>query len=879
MNKKLFLGMFAAAGMLLATSCSNDELDMVQSGNEVQVTFSLAAEGGIATRAISDGKSADLLYYAIFDADQKLITTIATSANGLLKKENAFPNQSKKDEVTVTLAKGQEYTAVFWAQDTDCKAYTVTAEQDGLKVAVDYEGDNNDETRDAFFKAETFKVTGNAKIDVELKRPFAQINVGVTDADWNAAVASGITISESKVVIKNAATSINLLDGTVSGEQAVEYDFAAIPANANEVLAVDVDADGTIEDSEKYKYLSMSYILVNDENGGSSKTTLEADGLQFTFKSGGSDIVFDEGLHAVPVQRNWRTNILGKLLTGDIDFTIVINPIYDGDYNIIDGTESTNEIASGVTVEGNTYRISSADGLKWLADVVNGTATTTNGYTEEFAQSNFYGKTVVLTNDIDLANVDWTPISDGCKVAGDGLGECFSGTFDGGNHTISNMTVEGKGYVGLFATAVGTIKNVKMRNVSVKGTTFVGAVIGYIYGTIENCHVDGGNVTAVLDEEDNNGNNVGGIVGFVGEGKGVVTGNSVKNLNVTAYRTVGGIAGRVLSSTTVTNNILDNVAVVADMLQDGGETVDKAKAGQVVGDNMANADLSSNTVNNVTVSIWTPVEGTVSVTPNNISDIKFNENTTYRFLGTYSDEVVITASKGCTQTFDGSGATFKSHIRFLANRIADNLSDVTSERSGKYTFRKFETPNSIAFGACAVEELNIEGCNAYMMYFNISNSKVNATSNTIVRPATAEESYKRFDGVTQKDIVQVYADNYVLNLNNNIIKDEKGSGNNIEIYGNYTQFQQNNPTWINSITAKGNVISNTSTTTPLVKIYNDVTYAPVEYPADYEIKDVAKTLAKQLKTENTTSGGSCLLEILCRATGKDDSNQQLNGDE
>lgn len=65
MNKKLFLGMFAAAGMLLATSCSNDELDVVQSGNEAQVTFSLAAEGGIATRAISDGTGADLLYYAI----------------------------------------------------------------------------------------------------------------------------------------------------------------------------------------------------------------------------------------------------------------------------------------------------------------------------------------------------------------------------------------------------------------------------------------------------------------------------------------------------------------------------------------------------------------------------------------------------------------------------------------------------------------------------------------------------------------------------------------------------------------------------------------------------------------------------------------------
>ena len=68
MNKKLFLGMFAAAGMLLATSCSNDELDVVQSGNEAQVTFSLGLEGGIATRAaISDGTGDELYSIIIFN--------------------------------------------------------------------------------------------------------------------------------------------------------------------------------------------------------------------------------------------------------------------------------------------------------------------------------------------------------------------------------------------------------------------------------------------------------------------------------------------------------------------------------------------------------------------------------------------------------------------------------------------------------------------------------------------------------------------------------------------------------------------------------------------------------------------------------------------
>lgn len=341
MNKKLFLGMFAAAGMLLATSCSNDELDVVQSGNEAQVTFSLAAEGGIATRAISDGTGADLLYYAIFDAHGKLITTINGSTAGLLKKENAFLNGSKQDAVEVTLAKGQEYTAVFWAQDASCTAYTVTAETDGLKVAVDYEGDNNDETRDAFFKAETFKVTGNTEIDVVLKRPFAQINVGVYKTDWEAAVKSGIEIEKSSVVIKDAATSINLLTGEVGDETTdveVSYLSNTIP---NEDLKVDLNGDKDYDDeNEKYKWLSMSYILVADRNADSGNGVLgderdALESLQYTFSpKSGNEITFGDGLNSVPVQRNWRTNILGQILTGNIEFNIRINPIFDGDINV-----------------------------------------------------------------------------------------------------------------------------------------------------------------------------------------------------------------------------------------------------------------------------------------------------------------------------------------------------------------------------------------------------------------------------------------------------------------------------------------------------------------------------------------------------------------
>ena len=321
MNKKLFLGMFAAAGMLFATSCSNDELDAVQSGNEAQVSFSLGLEGGIATRAISDGKSADVLVYAVFDKDGKRLSNI----QAVTKTDVTFPTTE-----SITLAKGQTYKVAFWAQDEDCKAYTV--DTDKMSVAVNYANDenkvNNDETRDAFFKTVEFTVTGSTSIDVELKRPFAQINVGVTKADWDAAVASGITVAKSSVVIEKAATELNLLDGTVSGETEVSYELANIPSEPA-ILQVDTDGDGTKED---YKWLSMSYILPSAAPTGYEKAALE--NVAFVFASNGEPIEFNQGLNNVPVQRNWRTNIVGKILTGDITFNIVIDEEFEDDHNV-----------------------------------------------------------------------------------------------------------------------------------------------------------------------------------------------------------------------------------------------------------------------------------------------------------------------------------------------------------------------------------------------------------------------------------------------------------------------------------------------------------------------------------------------------------------
>lgn len=398
--------------MLLATSCSKDELDTASSGNEAQVTFSLGLEGHIATRAISDGKSADKLVYAVFDENGNRITGIEQ----IEKTGVSFPTTE-----TLVLAKGQTYKVAFWAQDADCSAYDVA---DDMNVTVSYEGANNDETRDAFFKTETFTVTGSTSIDVELKRPFAQINVGVEETDWTAAVASGITIQNSSVTIQNAATKINLVTGAVSEPTKVTYSLATIPV---EDLKVDVNGDKNIGDGEIYKWLSMSYILVDDESEtegvqGAGKATLE--GLKFTFQpENGNEITLEDGLNSVPVQRNWRTNILGKLLTGDITFNISIDEMYEDDHIYPNG--SAQELAMAAANGGEVILEENVE-LKQTIIVANGNALTVN----------LNGHSIVNTNQSANATTGVFVVESGSKLTIQG-----EGTIDGGSGSASNLAV------------------------------------------------------------------------------------------------------------------------------------------------------------------------------------------------------------------------------------------------------------------------------------------------------------------------------------------------------------------------------------------------------------------------------------------------------
>ena len=191
-----------------------------------------------------------------------------------------------------------------------------------------------------------------------------------------------------------------------------------------------------------------------------------------------------------------------------------------------------------------------------------------------FAQSvnagtSYAGKTVVLTDDIDLNNVSWTPIGRIGKTSTD-FTYAFKGTFDGQNHTISNLNVSNEGWGGLFGIAhSATISNLEISGATITGNRMAGAVVGQLYGSIDNCHVE--NVTInvtpnAVGESYDNGDKVGGIVGWLGDNGNnrTLTNCTVTNVTLSGYRDIGGIAGYVASSTTVANNTVTNYTITAD---------------------------------------------------------------------------------------------------------------------------------------------------------------------------------------------------------------------------------------------------------------------------------------------------------------------------
>lgn len=327
--KKFLISLIGLGALLTVAGCQREVAkDLENDPNEVAVSFNVGLDG-LKTKAnanYSTGTHATTLEVLVYKQETsglKLLPNVSQTITG------AFANEALTQQVSVKLVKGVTYNVVFWASDPTCRAYTLDKANAKITVApgtADVPVDANDESRDAFFGS-----TGNMAVttafskDVELKRPFAQINVLDRIADWNTALDNAIVFTGSTMTVE-APTVLDLVEGAASEPAPYVFGVTMPDVDNPNIAGYEDDADGA-----HYKYIAMNYILAGE------KATAD---VAFAVYNNGSEL-YDFEVPAAPYQRNYRTIIVGDIFSVDGVFNVKIVPAYDGEHLVTMGLPVT----------------------------------------------------------------------------------------------------------------------------------------------------------------------------------------------------------------------------------------------------------------------------------------------------------------------------------------------------------------------------------------------------------------------------------------------------------------------------------------------------------------------------------------------------------
>lgn len=297
--RKLFLAM-ATVALLLASCSKNDAAtNSPDAGAEQIVTFDVSSLE-LDTR-YGEGEQATTLEWYVY-ADNGIGLTYIQDLSG----SKTF---SKKTNVNIRMIIGRTYHILFWAH-ADGAPYTIDPSSATMKVEYD-KLTANKESYDAFYNYIEMTVSPSTKGGVvELRRPFAQLNVATADTSY--AEAAGYLLDKTGIEVTTYST-MNFRNGRVSDE---------ITATFN----IDTKATGKVEIAGKeYNIISMNYLLIEEKELPNVTLNMqEADGLETLTRK----------YNAVNVKRNHRTYILGNIFTQPANFTVEIwedfNP---GDHN------------------------------------------------------------------------------------------------------------------------------------------------------------------------------------------------------------------------------------------------------------------------------------------------------------------------------------------------------------------------------------------------------------------------------------------------------------------------------------------------------------------------------------------------------------------
>lgn len=306
-----------ALGMLF-TSCQRDD---AQQESQNGVVFSVSAPA-MDTRAAGDGSTVKDLYYAVWSANEDgTLNEIIVDDGQVI---GAFAS-SNATQVHVPLARNMKYVAIFWAQAPSAPFTLDWASQTITMTDKAFVGQN--ENVDAFFNAVTFTFDSDESQNVELRRPFAQLNIGT--ADLAAAEKGGFALSQTAVTVPVAKT-LNLLDGSVGTAEDVTYALADLPTETVEI------------DDVTYDLISINYLLVDgDAYSQESDEGKELVDVVFSYTEEDNTTPIERTFTDITIERNHRTYIVGHLLTEEVNVVVYISKDWESsDYKKLIGDET-----------------------------------------------------------------------------------------------------------------------------------------------------------------------------------------------------------------------------------------------------------------------------------------------------------------------------------------------------------------------------------------------------------------------------------------------------------------------------------------------------------------------------------------------------------
>ena len=312
--------------MLGMTACQKSEsFDAVSGDVDITVSTSLPAQMA-ETRAAGDGTTVNRCIMEIY-LDGELYGERQVAA-----VENLSATFSAR------LIAGKTFDLVFWADksgaDINSDLHYNTADLANVAFTGDYIG--NDDARDAFFGTAQVISDKSQAVNVELKRPFGQLNVKTLDLAEVKAAAPALEPKKVKIEFASVPTGINLLTGELTdAKSAVAYaDAAAV-----------VDAEG---------HLSFDYVLAP-----AGTEQFLADFTMSFLDENGAEVAGAYDFSSIPVQRNYRTNVSGNLLTKKADINVEVKPGFDGeiDFDADAVVVSTSEGLADVISAGGAARL------------------------------------------------------------------------------------------------------------------------------------------------------------------------------------------------------------------------------------------------------------------------------------------------------------------------------------------------------------------------------------------------------------------------------------------------------------------------------------------------------------------------------------------